>query len=165
MSDVFPSWYAESASSWTLARARKFADELSSKSGSPIETLFGASILVAAYETGFPLNLECQLGGKEGFILAQQVTILKYRVDFLITGNGKRLVVECDGRDFHHATRGQIERDRLRDADLSASGYTVFRFPGKQITGDIWRTTSEVLSWLDADEYARWYRENWEYLS
>lgn len=165
MSDLFPSWYAESASSWTMARAKRFASLLKEKSGSPIETLLGASLLLSAYETGFPLTLNRSDGDEGAFWLEQQVSILKYRVDFLITGRGKKLVIECDGRDFHHATREQIERDRNRDTELSSAGYTVFRFPGKQITSDVWKTAIDILSWLDHDSYARWYKENWDYLS
>lgn len=165
MSGIFPPWYAESASSWTMARARKFAKLIETKAGSPIETLLGASVLVAAYETDFPLHLGKLPDGVAGFVLEQQVNISKYRVDFLITGNGKRLVIECDGRDFHHATREQIERDRARDAELSALGYTIYRFPGKQITSDIWSVVIDTLSWLDRDAFARWYTENQDYLS
>lgn len=166
MSNIFPSWYAESASSWTMARARKFAKRLEAKSGSPIETILGASVLVAAFETGFPLRLGSSAHSDEDvFILDQQVNISKYRVDYLITGGEKKLIIECDGRDFHHATREQIERDRTRDAELSALGYTVFRFPGTQITSDIWTVVFDVLSWLDAEAFSRWYKDNMDYLA
>ena len=162
MSYTFPPWYPESASSWTMARAKRFAKHLEPKSGSPIEVLLGASVLLAAYETGFPLSTTN--GPSSRFALDQQVSISKYRVDFLISGDGKNLVVECDGRDFHHATRDQIERDRKRDADLAALGYTVFRYPGKQITTDIWKPVLEILSWLDSAAFCAWYNEHREFL-
>lgn len=162
MSDFFPLWYPESASSWTMARAKRFAKLLEPKAGSPIEVLLGASVLLAAQETGFPLLLAG--GPSSRFVLDQQVSISKYRVDFLISGEGKNLVVECDGRDFHHATRDQIERDRARDEDLSGLGFTTFRYPGKQITTDIWKPVFEILSWLDDGAFVAWYSEHQEFL-
>lgn len=54
-----------------------------------------------------------------------------YEVDFLWPA--ARLVVEVDGFAFHR-TRGAFERDRRRDADLAAAGYTVVRFTWRQIT-------------------------------
>ncbi|HMF69154.1 MAG TPA: hypothetical protein VK602_16275 [Phyllobacterium sp.] len=47
-------------------------------------------------------------------------------------------VVECDGREFHHASWSQIERDRLRDQQIESIGHgcKVFRFPGTQIVND-----------------------------
>lgn len=51
------------------------------------------------------------------------------RVDFVI---GERLVVEIDGAE-HHAGSVSFERDRRRDALLSALGYRVLRFSYWQI--------------------------------
>ncbi len=54
-----------------------------------------------------------------------------YEVDFLWAA--ERLVVEVDGFAYH-GTRQAFERDRRRDADLAAAGYTVVRFTWRQIT-------------------------------
>jgi very-short-patch-repair endonuclease len=43
-----------------------------------------------------------------------------------------RLVVEVDGYRFH-SSRTAFERDRRRDADLSAAGYRVLRFTWRQL--------------------------------
>lgn len=51
------------------------------------------------------------------------------RVDFLF---GERLVIEVDGEEFHTATV-EFERDRRRDAVLSALGYRVLRFSYRQV--------------------------------
>jgi very-short-patch-repair endonuclease len=58
-----------------------------------------------------------------------QVWIGRYRVDLLVED---RLVVECDGRDFH-STPEQQSADRVRDATLKAAGYRVFRLSGSNI--------------------------------
>jgi very-short-patch-repair endonuclease len=44
----------------------------------------------------------------------------------------QRLVVEVDGYEFH-STRPAFERDRLRDAELLATGYRVMRVTWRQI--------------------------------
>ncbi len=54
-----------------------------------------------------------------------------YEVDFLITGS--QLVLECDGWATHGRDRRQFERDRTRDAELTALGYVVLRFTYRAI--------------------------------
>ena len=51
------------------------------------------------------------------------------RVDLVI---GERLVVEVDGRE-HHSDPSAFERDRMRDARLTALGYRVLRFSYSQV--------------------------------
>lgn len=51
------------------------------------------------------------------------------RVDFLV---GTRLVIEVDSRE-HHERTPDYERDRCRDARLSALGYRVVRFTYRQV--------------------------------
>ncbi len=51
-------------------------------------------------------------------------------VDFVI---GTRLVLEIDGFAYHSDPE-QFERDRRRDARLSARGYRVLRFSYRQVT-------------------------------
>lgn len=48
-----------------------------------------------------------------------------HEVDFAIEGTC--LVIECDGWSTHGADRAQFERDRARDADLTAAGHIVVR--------------------------------------
>jgi hypothetical protein len=45
----------------------------------------------------------------------------------------KRVIAETDGRDVH-TTRAAFERDRARDAWLTARGYRVVRFTWRQVT-------------------------------
>lgn len=58
------------------------------------------------------------------------VRVGPYEVDFL--WREERLIAETDGRR-HHGTRRAFERDRTRDAHLSASGYRVMRFSYRQV--------------------------------
>jgi len=50
-------------------------------------------------------------------------------VDFLL---GDRLVVEVDGRTYHEKAN-QFEKDRERDASLSAQGFRVLRYSFRQV--------------------------------
>jgi hypothetical protein len=47
----------------------------------------------------------------------------------------RRLIVETDGY-MHHGTRAAFERDRARDAALTARGWRVLRFTEPQVRGD-----------------------------
>ena len=44
-----------------------------------------------------------------------QAKIGPYRVDILVTLDGKKLIVECDGAAFHAANKEQVDRDKRRD--------------------------------------------------
>ena len=56
-----------------------------------------------------------------------------YTVDFL--WRPERLIVEVDGFAFH-AHRSAFERDRQRDARLTAAGFRVIRVTWRQLTGE-----------------------------
>lgn len=73
-----------------------------------------------------------KFGNKE-LTLERQVQIKaqgkNYRVDFLIRHDGRTVVIECDGEEFHAK-----DHDWDRDNDLVADGVSVvYRFPGKVI--------------------------------
>lgn len=77
----------------------------------------------------------------------------RYRADFLVwrafadeSGpiESQRLVVECDGHDFHCQTKAQGERDRVRDRYLTAMGFAVFRFHGSELWANPARAAVQV---------------------
>ena len=66
----------------------------------------------------------------EGWKPRIHVRIHDHEVDFLLHAeDGRRIVVEVDGSEYHHDTTAQ---DRAIDASLEASGYTVVRVKGKE---------------------------------
>ncbi len=58
-----------------------------------------------------------------------------------------RLIVECDGHDFHERTKQQAARDRRRDRMSQFEGTPVLRFTGSEIWRDPWACAMEVISW------------------
>jgi hypothetical protein len=65
-----------------------------------------------------------------------------FEVDFCWPGT--RLIVETDGGRHH--TRAAFERDRARDALLTAVGWRVMRFTTRQVRGDPATIAARVLS-------------------
>lgn len=75
-------------------------------------------------------------------IFDTQVEIDRFRVDFLVD---RRLIVECDGEDFHYATDAQRLRDLLRDRHLMrVTGFRVLRFQGTRIYRELSRCLNEI---------------------
>jgi very-short-patch-repair endonuclease len=69
-------------------------------------------------------------------------TVEGFMVDFCWPDH--RLIVETDGR--RHRTRAAFERDRARDALLTAVGWRVMRFTTRQVRGDPVTVAARVLS-------------------
>jgi very-short-patch-repair endonuclease len=91
---------------------------------------------------------------KCGVFIYPQMPVLEYRVDFLIGAMTAPdavphwVVVECDGHDYHERTAAQAEHDRARDRAMTAAGYRVFRFTGREIWRNPQACADEVLRYL-----------------
>ena len=116
---------------------------------SPIEQMMLAEVIFLndgygwiGWDCGNPNKLET-----ETFFDCQS-TILQYKADFLFTvrvkGKEIKVVVECDGHDFHERTKEQAQRDKSRDRDMVNNGYTVLRFTGSEIYRDAANCVSEI---------------------
>ncbi len=118
---------------------------------SPIEKLFAAALIHPAvareYDTLVSwlhprsgLIEHCNAPPLAGIWAWQQVKIGPYRVDFMLDYEEWRglpkLIVECDGHDFHERTKAQAERDKSRDRYLVGRGFRVVRFTGAEIYRD-----------------------------
>lgn len=57
-----------------------------------------------------------------------QVKLGRFYVDFLLEIRNSKIIVECDGRDYHDK-----DKDRERDKELKKEGYEIFRFSGSRI--------------------------------
>lgn len=80
--------------------------------------------------------------------VSTQTAIGPYRADILIEEDGRRLVVECDGAEFHAVSKEQVERDKRRDRFCAARGICVMRFSGGEITRDPRGCAAEVGCWV-----------------
>lgn len=59
-----------------------------------------------------------------------------------------KLVVECDGHEFHERTKDQAKRDRSRDRTMMLGGLDVFRFTGSEIWADPCACAGQVLDYF-----------------
>lgn len=56
-----------------------------------------------------------------------------------------RLVIECDGHDFHEKTKEQVRNNNERDMNLKQHGYDVIHFSGSQIFIDPMQCAEDAL--------------------
>jgi very-short-patch-repair endonuclease len=81
-------------------------------------------------------------------VIAPQYHIDEHRVDFAVfvrgLGEEVRIVVECDGHDFHEKTKEQAASDKRRDRDIQIAGWKVLRFTGSEIWRDCWGCANAV---------------------
>jgi len=87
-----------------------------------------------------------------------------YRPDFVFwrivadpTGgdpfHATKVIVECDGHEFHERTKEQATRDKARDRNLQALGFQVFRFTGSEIFAQACKCALEVNHYLSESAY------------
>ena len=79
----------------------------------------------------------------EGLCLETQFKIettngKNYIADFVLhhefaAEGSKYLVIECDGHEYHNATKEQVEHDNERDFDIKESVYDIIHFSGSQL--------------------------------
>ena len=152
----------------TLAKQRtiedlriQFADAGANLCGSPIEQMIFAALLWVGYgyrqapveiwNTTMPFEKP-----QTDVVIAPQYQIGAHRVDFAVFVNGVaseeiKLVVECDGHNFHEKTKEQAARDKKRDRDLQIAGWKVLRFTGSEICRD-WYECAAQIDLLAANE-------------
>lgn len=98
-------------------------------------------------------------------LVERQVQIEAFRVDFVISAwtggtvlggmdgpvvgqpRWRKLVVECDGHEYHERTKEQAAKDRSRDRALTSLGFDVFRFTGSELWRDPWSCAAQVHDW------------------
>lgn len=91
---------------------------------------------------------ESLLQVEEKIKITPQFCIDRYRVDFLIEHRSKKIIVECDGHDFHEKTKEQASYDKKRDRFLISKGYTVLHFTGSELHKNVNECVNEILKFL-----------------
>lgn len=92
--------------------------------------------------------------------LHKQYRIGKYRADFAIVanenygfqGSNYKVVIECDGHEYHNKTADQVLRDRDRDVEMRFKGYEIFHFSGTQIFDTPTRCAANVFYALQQEQ-------------
>lgn len=120
---------------------------------SPIEALFLAAVFASNVDWGdnpthiYTGEYKADESRFEGDHLWPQVKIGQYRVDFLLEHVGRtsrRVIVECDGHEFHDKDKVRAAADKARDRFLVSLGYQVLRFTGSEICQDPFRCWAET---------------------
>lgn len=153
--------------------------ELSKSGGdSPIERIFLASLrastfyhvdeewdwkLVQAVDDEHLARLKSHDQYQNFLIIQSQVQLDNWRVDFLIhayadwarydhgkVAGWRKLIVECDGHEFHERTKEQAGRDRSRDRQAQLANLEVFRFTGSELWRDPLGCALQILKWANA---------------
>ena len=124
---------------------RNFIEPATRICGSPIEQIMLAALMWAEY--GYEKRLVEVVepgthyeGTQSNVVIIPQHQIQRHTVDFgivvhFVANEEIKIVVECDGHEFHEKTKEQVSRDKSRTCDLEIAGWRVLRFPGS----DIWR--------------------------
>lgn len=64
----------------------------------------------------------------------------------------KKMIVECDGHEFHEKTKEQAQRDKERDRNLQSLGFPVYRYTGSELYADVFRSAAEIVRVLTGRE-------------
>lgn len=99
----------------------------------------------------------------EWLVVEKQAQLPGWRVDFIVhayaswlrsPGGGtvgwKKLIVECDGHDFHERTKEQAAKDRARDREAQEQGFEIFRFTGSELWRDPIGCARQVIEWAES---------------
>jgi very-short-patch-repair endonuclease len=139
---------------------------------SPIEMLLANALVSEAYGRLTPEAYQDQRdlfvsilrapqppGPEAWFRLETLVGIGRYEADILLTEihapDRVKLVVECDGHQFHERTKEQAAHDKRRDRELMALGFHVLRFTGSEVWFGAADAAREVLAFLAAELHRR----------
>lgn len=83
----------------------------------------------------------------ENLLIIPQFKIAPFfTVDFLIylPVLNLKVIVECDGHDFHEKTKEQAKKDKQRDRFLVMNGFYNFRFTGSEIYNNSFRAVMDI---------------------
>lgn len=89
-------------------------------------------------------------------MIRPQVVIERRRVDFVVytydhrprilqRPGWRKIIVECDGHEFHERTKEQAKRDRSRDRAATVNRQEFLRFTGSEIWNDPFGCAGEIL--------------------
>lgn len=119
---------------------------------SPIEMIFAMAFDIVNYQYyGNVLTINPQEEIK--------IDVKKYVADFVFDTDGEfgqfyssehalKLVIECDGHEYHKISKKQVKYDNERDLDLKMNGYEVLHFSGSQIYQNPWKCAEDAIKYI-----------------
>lgn len=121
---------------------------------SPIEEIFifAYDLLIASKpfpeceELQFEPQKEIYVGNKK--YIADFYLEIKQEDEWIKTDGNIKLIVECDGHEFHEKTKEQVERRNQRDMDFKMAGYDVIHFSGSQLYKDAMGCANQVYTYI-----------------
>jgi very-short-patch-repair endonuclease len=148
---VFGKQHTGAAKQRTLEKIRsQFTHAAAKLCKSPIERLLLAALVWTkyGYETGL-VEISTMPSANTKVVILPQYQIGMRQVDFaiIISGVAKeeiRIVVECDGHDWHEKTKEQAAHDKNRNRDLTIAGWKLLPFTGSEIWRNPQRCAGEV---------------------
>ena len=80
----------------------------------------------------------------------------KYIVDFYFEedeyvnkfNTDKKIIIECDGYEFHQKTKEQVQKDNEREYNLKMAGYEILRFSGTQIYNNPFKCAEDTYNYI-----------------
>lgn len=81
----------------------------------------------------------------------------KYFADFSISHyecfkddlkNDFKLIIECDGYEFHQKTKEQVDYDNQREYDFKIEGFEILRFSGRQIYSNPMECAKKTIDYI-----------------
>ncbi len=101
---------------------------------SPIEQilLVAISICNVKYKRNFQFDVQHEIDIDDKKYIADFYVEYDEWVNVFLRKDFK-LIIECDGFEYHHLTKKQVNYDYERENNLKLNGYDVIRFSGTQI--------------------------------
>lgn len=82
--------------------------------------------------------------------------IVDFRLLYELPGvETKKIVIECDGHDFHEKTKEQATKDKRRDRELQKQGYSILRYSGSDIVRNPYQISTDVMCILGEPEWMK----------
>lgn len=110
-------------------------------SESPIETKLLKEIIKLKNTYNFDIDTQVDFS----------VNSRNYRAEIFIEfkesqSKSRKILIECDGHDFHEKTKEQAQKDKQRDRDFLSAGIVTIRFTGSEIWKNANKCAEEIFS-------------------
>ena len=128
---------------------------------SPIEQIFDFAYQILIFDRGGTIP-DLFLESQEWITVANK----DYRADFYYDTeyNFKchykcehdfKLIIECDGHNFHEKTKKQVKYNNERDYNLKNAGYDILHFSGSQIFNEPFKCANNTMNYI-LSKIGRW---------